>query len=242
MNETITAQQSNIALLERPQTVRPPVTDELLADIARRIVAEFHPYRIILFGSYAYGTPHAESDVDLLVVMDKPEGAGRVMPEIKYAAYIPNLEMDILTYSPVELETRLAMNDFFIVKIMECGRTLYDCGKIWDKQEITITISLFDEWIGKAEKDYRGAARDNRLTEDPDPENVCFRCQQSMEKYLKAYLIQRNETPPRTHDLNELLKLCAAHDATLQSLAPLLVKLDRYAVATRYPTFYRFNG
>ena len=152
MSQTTTTQQANTRLLECPQTLRPPVTDELLADIARRIVAEFHPYRIILFGSYAYGTPHAESDLDLLVIMEKPEGAGRVMPEINAAARVPNLEMDILVYSSAELETRLAMNDFFIVKIMECGRTLYDCGKMWDKQEITITMSLFDEWIGKAEK------------------------------------------------------------------------------------------
>ena len=36
---------------------------------ARAIAEEFHPDKIILFGSYAYGTPHEDSDVDLLVVM-----------------------------------------------------------------------------------------------------------------------------------------------------------------------------
>src|SRR5579859_5154444 len=36
---------------------------------ARQIAERFHPEKIILFGSYAYGTPHAESDVDLLVIM-----------------------------------------------------------------------------------------------------------------------------------------------------------------------------
>ena len=236
MTETPAA-QPHTALLERPPIVRPEVTDELLADITARIVAAFHPYRIILFGSYAYGTPHADSDVDLLVVMEKPEGAGRVMPEVNAVARVPNLEMDILIYSPAELETRLAMNDFFVVKMIECGRTLYNCGKMWDKQEITITMSLFDEWVERAEKDYRGAVRDNRLMEDPDPENVCFRCQQSAGKYLEAFLIRRNEPPPRTHDLERLLDLCAVYDATLQSLAPLLVKLARYAVDPRYPGF-----
>src|SRR6266478_638498 len=36
---------------------------------ARRIAEQFSPDQIILFGSYAYGTPHADSDVDILVVM-----------------------------------------------------------------------------------------------------------------------------------------------------------------------------
>jgi len=45
--------------------LRPEVTDDLLADITRRIVEAFHPYKVILFGSYAYGTPHVYSDVDL---------------------------------------------------------------------------------------------------------------------------------------------------------------------------------
>src|SRR4030088_1229196 len=36
---------------------------------ARRVAERFHPDKIILFGSYAYGTPHADSDVDILVVM-----------------------------------------------------------------------------------------------------------------------------------------------------------------------------
>lgn len=35
----------------------------------RAIAAEFSPDKIILFGSYAYGTPHEDSDVDILVVM-----------------------------------------------------------------------------------------------------------------------------------------------------------------------------
>jgi len=43
---------------------------------ARRIANQFHPRKIILFGSYAYGKPHAESDVDLLVVM--PASAIRI--------------------------------------------------------------------------------------------------------------------------------------------------------------------
>ncbi len=46
-----------------------PVTREILEDVVRRLVAELRPEKIILFGSYVYGTPSADSDVDLPVIM-----------------------------------------------------------------------------------------------------------------------------------------------------------------------------
>ncbi len=48
------------------ETLRPRVTEPLLADVARRIVQNFRPEKIVLFGSYAYGTPERGSDLDLL--------------------------------------------------------------------------------------------------------------------------------------------------------------------------------
>ena len=53
--------------------LRPPVTEALLAGITQRIVEKFQPYKVVLFGSYAYGAPDLDSDVDLLVVMDSDE-------------------------------------------------------------------------------------------------------------------------------------------------------------------------
>src|SRR4026208_1607389 len=54
------------------QPYRYPSPDIPLSAIrrfARQIAERFHPEKIILFGSYAYGTPHNESDVDLMVIM-----------------------------------------------------------------------------------------------------------------------------------------------------------------------------
>src|SRR5437879_13421146 len=47
----------------------PNIPMRVIRRYARAIAEEFHPDQIILFGSYAYGTPHEDSDVDLLVVM-----------------------------------------------------------------------------------------------------------------------------------------------------------------------------
>lgn len=49
------------------------ITDELIQEIKNRIVSGVHPEKIILFGSYAYGTPTKDSDVDLLVIMPSDE-------------------------------------------------------------------------------------------------------------------------------------------------------------------------
>src|SRR5215475_7418711 len=68
-------------------TLRPPVTEALLADITQRIVEKFQPFKVILFGSYAYGTPDLDSDVDLLVVMDSDEPmAQRIIPFVILSA------------------------------------------------------------------------------------------------------------------------------------------------------------
>jgi predicted nucleotidyltransferase len=68
---------------------RPEVTDELLSDITRRIVDAFHPYKIILFGSYAYGKPHIYSDVDLFVIMDSEE---RMVPRIRRVSEVAHVD------------------------------------------------------------------------------------------------------------------------------------------------------
>ncbi len=106
--------------------LRPPVTDALLADITRRIVERFQPYKVVLFGSYAYGEPHIYSDVDLLVVMDsdEPRMAKRMM-QVSEVAEVRFLPMDVLVYTPAEIEERLAIGDFFIAEILKKGKVLY---------------------------------------------------------------------------------------------------------------------
>ncbi len=62
-----TQANARIATWEEP---RPTVTEELLAEITRCIVEAFQPEKVVLFGSYAYGKPHTDSDVDLMVIMN----------------------------------------------------------------------------------------------------------------------------------------------------------------------------
>lgn len=108
------------------EALHPQVTDELLAEMTRRIVEKFHPYKVILFGSYVYGTPHIYSDVDLLVIMDSDERPAKRSISVYEAAKVDFLPMDMMVRTPEEIEARLAIGDFFIKEILEKGKVLYN--------------------------------------------------------------------------------------------------------------------
>src|SRR5437879_4306253 len=80
-------------------------------------------------------------------------------------------------------------------------------------------------------------ARPLAAAEEPLRDLVCFHCQQSAEKYLKALLQDLGAVVPKTHDLEDLLDLLLPHDATLAPLRRALHSLTRYAVDFRYPNY-----
>jgi predicted nucleotidyltransferase len=92
---------------------------------ARQVAKQFRPYKIILFGSYAYGKPNEDSDVDILVVLSfkgrNPEKATEIWMATK-----PKFPIDIMVRKPTELEQRLKMGDLFFREITEKGIALYE--------------------------------------------------------------------------------------------------------------------
>ena len=90
-----------------------------------QVAAQFHPRRVILFGSYAYGKPTADSDVDLLIVMPHEGPPSLKAAEIRKQVR-SGFPMDLVVRSPKEIQRRLTMGDFFIREIMERGKPLYE--------------------------------------------------------------------------------------------------------------------
>lgn len=92
--------------------------------VVQQIAEKFQPEKIILFGSYAYGRPKPESDVDLLVVMDTPlrnrEQAAQIARAIDY-----HFGLDLIVRTPQQLAERIALGDFFLREVAEKGRVLY---------------------------------------------------------------------------------------------------------------------
>jgi predicted nucleotidyltransferase len=113
--------------LERVSTadVGRRIPAEAIDEAVRQIVELFRPQRIILFGSYAYGRPRPESDVDLLVVLDTPfreiEQAVRICRAIQY-----HFALDLIVRTPATLAKRLALGDPFLAEVVQKGKVLYE--------------------------------------------------------------------------------------------------------------------
>lgn len=77
------------------------------------------------------------------------------------------------------------------------------------------------------------AARHLLTAETPATDVICFHCQQTVEKFLKAWLYWHDVSAPRTHSLAELLNLCQRLDAGFAKMGDVEM-LTPYAVETRY--------
>ena len=92
-----------------------------------RVAREFRPEKIVLFGSYAHGTPTEDSDVDVLVVMPLARG----QRDVRQAAAIRErvrapFPMDVIVRSPQQIARRLAQGDGFIADVLRHGRLMYE--------------------------------------------------------------------------------------------------------------------
>ncbi len=91
---------------------------------ARQVAERFEPEKIILFGSHAYGTPHADSDVDILVVMPARNELDQAL-DISLATD-PPFPLDIIVRTPSTMRWRLAEGDSFLREITSQGIVLYE--------------------------------------------------------------------------------------------------------------------
>ena len=101
------------------------VTRSLIRKFANQVAKQFHPNKIILFGSYAYGKPDEDSDVDMLIIMPF-EGKGAHKATEILLATDPRFPIDLLVRTPEQVKTRLKLGDFFIREITQKGKVLYE--------------------------------------------------------------------------------------------------------------------
>lgn len=104
-------------------------TESLLTEI-KRTLKPYDIEKIILFGSYAYGTPNEESDLDLLIIKDIPENEIRDFRiQLKKALWHKlgnlNLSIDILVDNEQRIQKRIEMGDLFYKEIYTKGKPIY---------------------------------------------------------------------------------------------------------------------
>ena len=100
------------------------ITQKTIETISNKIVQEFKPEKIILFGSYAWGKPNEDSDVDLFVIKET-ENSGETARKIDNSLWRRDVPLDIVVYSPERIELSIKKGNFFIKNIMAKGKVLY---------------------------------------------------------------------------------------------------------------------
>ena len=208
------------------------------------IVRAFSPLQVILFGSYAYGTPTEESDVDMFVVMEAQQPAWEMQKRLPR-----RIPLDLHVRCPADIAYRLAHNDWFLREVLEKGDVLYETAAallsvklaenalvpIWKQTGAMNPLTL--ERVRKAETDFLMMKAGQQISAPDIHDAICFHAQQCIEKYLKAWLQEANIRPPRTHELNVLLNLIVPTHPEWRAWRTDFVEFQPHAVDVRYETF-----
>ena len=104
------------------------ITQRQIETYAEDVARQFSPLKIVLFGSYAYGNPTEDSDVDLMVVMPKdPAGLRNRERAMAILSTIPkSFPLDLLVKDPEDISWRLEEGDCFLQDVFSKGRVLYE--------------------------------------------------------------------------------------------------------------------
>ncbi len=95
--------------------------------ILDKLVTGYAPQKVILYGSYAYGKPDRDSDIDLLIIKDTSErfiDRWVTVQQILTGTH-PSIPVETLVLTPQEMERRLAIGDQFVEEIITRGEVLY---------------------------------------------------------------------------------------------------------------------
>ena len=204
--------------------------------IAQRLKERYGAERVLLFGSVARGEATEHSDVDMLIVAPTREGYYARLEAVRSIAddLQPGLPLSPIVLTREELEERLALGDQFYNEILRSGRDLLPL----DESRWRLPVNqppaqrYIDEWREYARDDWRRMLLHLGVSDAPAAGQFL---QQSMEKFLKGYLISRGWQLQRVHELKDLLDDALAYDASLAQYRPLCVRVTPYYLADRYP-------
>ena len=100
---------------------------EIIQDILEKLLTGYAPQKVILFGSYAYGDPTPDSDIDLLIIKETQERFIDRWVTVRRILSDPKrmVPLETLVLTPQEVSKRLTVGDQFLAEIMEKGEVLY---------------------------------------------------------------------------------------------------------------------
>ena len=104
------------------------VSEKQIEEVGKRIVREFNPLHVVLFGSYANGTATEDSDIDILVIMPFEGSAIDKAVEVRLRI-TPKFAVDLLVRTPEMVKKRISMGDDFMRNILQQGKVLYEANR-----------------------------------------------------------------------------------------------------------------
>ena len=159
-----------------------------LNDISRRLIKEYDPEKIILFGSRAEGKDSEGSDIDLVIVKETDKRPLDRRIEVETLLADRAVPIDLIVYTPDEIRRLYSIGSPFVEEIVETGRLLY-------------MRKATSAWMREAEEEIESASV---LYEHERYKSASDHSQQAVEKGLKAVMIEKGKRPERTHDVVEL--------------------------------------
>ena len=112
---------------------------ELIDEIVKHLVNGLNPEQIILFGSYAYGEPNEDSDLDLLIVTKISEVKGYQLAQKGYKSLNPlrlKIPVDLVVVTQAEVDEKRTVPSSLVSRAVHYGKVLYD--RTQDKENSTV--------------------------------------------------------------------------------------------------------
>jgi HEPN domain-containing protein/predicted nucleotidyltransferase len=213
-----------------------------LAEAVRRLVEAIQPERISLFGSRARGDAHQDSDYDFLVVVSDDAASDRRAVERRARQALSGLDLakDLLIYTAAQFERNRPVAGSMSATVEREGRLLYGSPpapmEVLNPTEAAERrAALARTWLAKASEDLAMARLATRA-ERPLLASAVYHCQQAFERALKGFLAWHDQPLRKTHELEELVQLCAQIDPDFRRLAGPARVVSPYVFRFRYPS------
>ncbi len=213
------------------------VRDSVEAKIVSEIRRVSTPVKVVLFGSRARGDFDAESDYDVLVVLDDEAELKTEQAKLKSAMMKLPAKVQLLVKRWSECESMSGVTVGLWRNIRDEGVVLYEQAfrEAINPLDMKTNQDIAKTLLEKAKKDKERAETLFAVSPN-DMEGIGFNAQQAVEKALKAVLAYRDVHFPRTHDLGEILKVLVANGISFDERLNEAVKLNEFAVEMRYDT------